>query len=271
MTSFDDTHVPDYFARMRLDGKGMVILGAGRGIGRQIAHALAQAGARLLCVDRDSPSAQKISEEVGGIPFSADVTSRANMQKVFDFAARELERPHGIVDVVGRVHLAPIEAIDDDAYNRQAEIVFRHAWLAIQFGAPWLAAAGGGAITFVGSLSGITAAPNQSLYGAQKAALHHLARCAAVEYGPKGVRVNTVAPGPTRTPRFIELMEPILPEIESTIPLRRSAAPADVASVVLFLSGDLARHVTAQTIAIDGGATSTILRAASQTRVGQPG
>ncbi len=256
--------VPDYFVRVRLDGKAIIVLGSGQGIGRQICHALAQAGAALLCVDRDADCAARVAREVGGIPCVANVTARSDMEHVFDEASRHFQSLHGIVDIVGEAHLAAIEAIDDATYQRQIDVVFRHAWLAIQMGSSRLAAAGGGSIVFVGSLSGVTAAPNQSLYGAQKAALHHLAKCAAVEYGALGVRVNVVAPGATRTPRFLGLMEPIMPAIEEAIPLQTSAHPSDIAGAVLFLAGDLARHVTGQVLVVDGGQSATVQRARAQ-------
>lgn len=260
MATLDNTPVPDFASLLRLDGKGFVVLGAGVGMGRQVSHALSQCGAQVLCVDRDSDCAREIAAEVRGTACVADVTQRSGMQAVFEAARRDLATPGGIVDIVGRSHMAPIEKIDDDAYMAQQDVLFRHAWLALQLGAPWLAAAGGGSITFIGSVAGVAAYENQSLYGAQKAALHHLARCAAIEYGPKGVRVNTVAPGATRTPRMNTLMGDAWGPVEASIPLRRAADPADIASIVLFLASPLARHVTAQTIVADGGVTTFVNR-----------
>lgn len=250
----------------RLDGKGFVVLGAGQGIGRQVSHALAQAGASLLCIDRTKEVAERIAAETGGVPVTADVTKRADMEKVFSLAKSTFDRPGGIVDIVGRAEIGPIGALDDTKFDEQIDVVFRHAWLAIQLGGAWLAEAGGGSIVLVGSISGVTPAPNQAFYAAQKAAVHQLVRAAAVEYGPRGVRVNTVAPGTTRTARLMELVGENWPAIEATVPLRRTADPADIASVALFLSSPLARHVTAQTIVVDGGISSTVMRPTMQWR-----
>lgn len=256
----DDSSVPEYPSMVRLDGKGFVVLGAGQGIGRQVCHALSQAGAILLCVDSDAGHAKRIAAETAGIACVADITQRADMQRVFATARSRLDTPGGIVDIVGRPKIGPIEALNDEEYWQQHDVVFRHAWLAVQIGASWLATAGGGSIVLIGSISGVTPAPNQALYAAHKAAVHQLACAAAVEYGPKGVRVNTVAPGTTRTARLLELVGDNWPAIEATIPLRRAAVPADIASVVLFLCAPLARHVTAQTIIVDGGISSTVMR-----------
>lgn len=259
----DPDAVIDQATRLRLDGRGFVVLGAGRGIGRQVCHALSQAGAGLLCVDRDATAAQHVAAEVAGHALAADVTQRDGMEAVFAAARHALPRLSGIVDIVGRARLGPMATLTDAEYCEQHQVVFRHAWLAIQLGAPLLAAAGGGSIVVVGSLSGEAALPHQVLYGAQKAALHHLVRCAAVEYAPQGVRINTVAPGPTRTPRLLASLGEAWPALEQSIPLRRGADPADIASAVLFLASDMARCITAQLIAVDGGALATVARPAS--------
>ena len=252
--------MPDFAKMARLDDEGFIVLGAGRGIGRQVCHALAQAGAVLLCVDSDKEASAKIAAEVRGIPYTADIVTRSGMESVINVAQDKLQKPAGLIDIVGRAIIGPISDLNDDLYQEQHDIVFRHVWLAIQLGAPWLAAAGGGSIVIVGSISGVVPAPNQALYASQKAAVHHLARAAAVEYGPQGVRINTVAPGTTRTERLIELVGDGWPAIEATIPLRRVADPADIASVALFLASPLSRQVSAQTIVVDGGVSSTVMR-----------
>lgn len=260
MTKADSTPVPDFLARARLTDTGAVVLGAGQGIGRQVAHALAQAGAHVLCVDADASLAQEVAAEVGGSACSADITTRPGMEQVFEASRRLPARLATIVDIVGRAYIGAIEDLDDEAYWAQHEVVYRHAWLTLQLGAPRLAEGGGGSIVFIGSTSGVTSAQGQALYGSQKAALHHLVRCAAVEFGPRGVRVNTVAPGFTRTPRLNELMRDRWDEVTASVPLRRAGEPEDVASVVLFLASAMARHVTAQTVIVDGGLTATTSR-----------
>ena len=260
MTTLDPSAVPDYAGLMRLDGKGVVVLGAGQGIGRQVTHALAQAGAKTLCVDFNARCAEEIAAEVGGIACAADVTARDAMERVFVDARKNLNQPYAVVDVVGRAHVGPMETTDDEIYWRQHEIVFRHAWLAIQQGAPWLAEAGGGSIVLVGSLSGARTSPNQALYGSLKAAVHHLAESATLEYAQRGVRVNTVAPGPTRTPRLVQLLGAQWPDMEAAIPTRRAANPSDVAGAVLFLCTPLARQITGQTLLVDGGMSCTVMR-----------
>ena len=250
-----DSQTPDYLSLLRLDGRGFVVLGAGQGIGEQVAHALSQAGARVLCVDRDEKLAARMAEAVRGVPCTGEVTSRADMQRIFQTARREFGRVHGVVDIIGVSGIKPLAAFDDAAWAQQFDIVLRHAYLAVQIAGEMMAADGGGTITFVGSMAGDRAVVNQSAYGVSKAALHHLVRCAGTEYAPRGVRVNGVAPGYVRTPRLnVRLDEEAWRSIAKVIPLGRPAMPAEIAAPLLFLASDLSAHMTGQMIAVDGGA-----------------
>lgn len=246
---------PDFLSMLRLDGRGFVVLGAGQGIGEQACHALAQAGARLLCVDRDEALAQRIAQDVGGHPCAADVTDRADMQRVFDTARQRFGRVQGVVDIVGVAGIKPLSEVDDAAWDAQFDIVLRHAFLAIQIGGEMMAADGGGTFAFVGSMSGGRAVPSQVAYSVSKAALHHLVRCAGAEYAKRGVRINAVAPGYVRTPRLNQrLDESAWSAISAVIPLGRPATPAEIAGPLLFLSSDLSAHMAGEVIAVDGAA-----------------
>jgi NAD(P)-dependent dehydrogenase (short-subunit alcohol dehydrogenase family) len=257
MTRTDDTEVPNYPGLLRLDGKGFVVIGAGQGIGRQTTHALASVGARVFCVDKDEGLAEDIAKEVGGTAWSGDAIQRADAERLFADAEAELGRIDGVVDIVGMAQYAQLVDIDDAMWDWHFDIVLRHAYLAMQLGGRALAKGGGGVLTFVASVSGMTAAPLHSAYGAAKAGLIALVKSAAVELGPSGVRVNAVAPGMVWTPRVSAYVgeEGRNRNIENT-PLRRVALPADIAAAILFLSSDLASYVTGQTLVVDGGVNS---------------
>lgn len=246
--------VPDYASLLRLDARGFIVLGAGQGIGEQTVHALAQAGARVLCVDKDAQLAHRIADAVGGIPCEADATSRADMERVFDIARAQFGRVHGVVDIIGVAGIKPLSAVDDAAWSQQFDIVLRHAYLAIQIGGAMMKADGGGTFAFVGSLAGDRAVPNEVAYATSKAALHHLVRCAGVEYARYNVRINAVSPGFVRTPRLVQrLNEATWSAIDNAIPLGRAATPADIAGHLLYLSSDLSAHMTGEIINVDGG------------------
>lgn len=254
----DSAAIPSYRDFLSLHGRGFIVLGAGDGMGRQTCHALAQAGAKVLCVDRDPELAQGVAREVSGIAVSADVTVRADMERVFQLAAEAFGRSlRGVVDIVGVAQIGALTDIADDDWDRQFDIVLRHAYLTIQLGGAALATRGGGSMVFVGSISGLVSVARQAAYGTAKAALHHLVRCSAHELGPRGVRVNAVAPGFVRTPRLLNrLSESFWDTVSEVNPLRRVAIPADVASAILFLCSDLAGYVTANILTLDGGTSS---------------
>ena len=253
-TAPDPDAIPDYLGRLRLDGT-FVVLGAGQGIGRQTSHALAQAGARVVTVDREPDLAAAVAAEVDGVAWVGDITQRADLDRL----VRELPDPaslRGVVDIVGMAQYSPLLETDDQLYEWHHDIVLRHAWLAMQtFGA--VLTGTGGAMTFIASASGITGAPMHAAYGAFKAALMALVRSAAVELGPAGVRVNAVAPGVVLTPRVAAFIGDAGRERNAaSAPLRRVALPADIASALLFLSSDLAAYVTGQTLVVDGGVSA---------------
>jgi NAD(P)-dependent dehydrogenase (short-subunit alcohol dehydrogenase family) len=211
-------------------------------------------------VDQSDEQASEIAQRVGGMPYVADVTRRDEMLGVFAEAKSRMgERFTGVVDIVGMAKSARLDEMDDDAIEHQFAIVLRHALLAIQIASPVLAERGGGSFTFVGSIAGMKAIPNQTYYGVAKAALHHLVHYAAQELGPSGIRVNAVAPGFITTPRLLSLLpKEMWSELAASNPLRRVAAPEDIAKAVLFLVSDLAAYVTGNILTLDGGLSHTL-------------
>lgn len=254
MTSVDDSEVPAYADLLRLDGRGIVVVGAGQGIGRQATHALASVGAKVFCIDNQEELAKEIAAEVGGIPWVADARDRADVERTIAEAERVLGRIDGIVDIVGMARYVDLVDTTDDDWDWTFGMVLRHAFLFGQIGGRAMAASGGGAMVFVASVSGITSAPRHSAYGAAKAGLMAYVRSIAVELGPAGVRANCVAPGVVWTPRVSGYLgEAGRTRQGANTPLGRVALPADIAAAILFLASDLAGYVTGQTLVVDGG------------------
>ena len=263
--------IPRYGDALRVDGQGFVVLGAGQGIGEQTAHALAQSGGRVLCVDLDAERAQAVAKAVGGAAVVADVLSRDDMRSMFSDAQRLLGAGiHGVVDVVGMPIGKALADLDDDSWQRQFDLVIRHAYLATQLSAPLMR--DGGSITLVGSMAGTIARSGSLLaYGAAKAALHHFAKGAAQELATQGIRVNVVAPGLTKTPRLVEANgEAFWSAQEAEIPLGRAASPVDIANAILFMASPMSAHVTGHVIGVDGGASLGSSRAIAKSGLSQP-
>jgi NAD(P)-dependent dehydrogenase (short-subunit alcohol dehydrogenase family) len=254
MTRTDDTEIPDYPGKLRLDGRNFLVIGAGQGIGRQASHALAQCGARLMVVDKEPELADDIAGEVDGLAWSGDATVRADVERMVGDAVNRLGRLDGIVDIVGMAQYASFLELSDENWSWHEDIVVRHAFLAMQLGGREMVKTGGGVMVFVASVSGITSAPMHAAYGVFKAGLMSLVKSVAVELGPRGVRVNAVAPGVVWTPRVSKLVgDEGRATNAANAPLRRVALPADIAAALLFLASDLSSYVSGHTIVVDGG------------------
>ena len=259
-TSSAEAHAEvDYLRRLRLDGRAFVVLGAGAGMGLAAAAAIAQAGARVACVDREPALAEAAAAHVGGVALSGDVTVRDDVERIVAEAVERIGPLRGLVDIVGVAHLGPVADVDDDAWRRQFSVVVDHAFLALQVAGPRIAAAGGGSMTFVGSMSGVARVHHQVAYGAAKAALHHLVAGAGAELAREGVRVNAVAPGWVRTPRLATAIGAAAWErVAQRIPRGSPASPDEIAGPILFLASDLASYVTGQVLVADGGIVGTM-------------
>jgi NAD(P)-dependent dehydrogenase (short-subunit alcohol dehydrogenase family) len=234
-------------------GRAFVILGAGQGIGHAAATVFAAAGARLVCVDREPSLAGAVAGQVGGLAATGDVTNRADVRRIFAEAAKWAGgKLAGAIDIVGIADVRPLAEFDDASWDRQFDLVLRHAYLTMQESLPHLDQ--DSSLVFVSSLTGNRASGNEAVYGAAKAALDQLVRGAAVEFGPSGIRVNAVAPGFVRTPRLnAALSEEFWSKLKSYIPTGGAAEPEDIAGPLLFLSSRLARNINGVILPIDGG------------------
>lgn len=257
MTSSDDSAVPSYTDLLRLDDRGFIVVGAGQGIGRQTTHALAQAGAKVFCIDSVPELADEIAKEVEGVAHVADARDRASVEQAVSTAASALGRLDGLVDIVGMAKYVQLLETTDEDFDWTFGMVLRHAFLFSQAAGRLMAGTGGGSMVFVASVSGISSAPRHAAYGAAKAALMSWVRTLAVELGPQGIRANAVAPGMVWTPRISKFVGEKGKKLnEENTPLGRVAVPTDIASAILFLCSDLASYVTGQTLVVDGGVGS---------------
>jgi len=254
VTRTDSSPVPPDPDLLRLDGRGAVVVGAGQGIGRQAAHALASVGARVFCIDMEADLAVEVAAEVSGLAGVGDARRRDDVDRLIGEAARAFGRVHHVVDIVGMAQFGDLLDIDDANWESHHDECVRQALYVLQAGARALREGGGGSMAFVASVSGISSAPRHAAYGVAKAGLMSLIRSAAVELGPMGIRVNAVAPGVVWTPRVSGYLgEEGRVEQSANSPLGTVARPADIAAALLFLISDLAGYVTGQTLTVDGG------------------
>ena len=244
----------DYSRLFRLDGRRAVVVGAGSGIGREAALALAAHGAEVVCADRDGATAAATAEACGGSSYVLDVLDSAAVAS----AAAEL----GEVDVL--VFTAAVNvrkrlldyAIEE--YDRVVNLNLRGSFELIRAFGRGMVERGRGSIIGFSSIRGQTVEPGQGVYAATKAGLIQLLRTAAAEFGPSGVRANAIAPGVVETPLTAQIKAQ--PEwyaaYANKSALARWASPSEIAGAVVFLASDAASYVTGSVLTVDGGWTA---------------
>ena len=239
-----------------------IVTGAGRGIGAAVAIALDRDDTRVALVARSADQLADIASRLTNDPVvvPADLGTPDGPVAA---AARALGAFDGRVDIL--VNNAGIglrkdsEALTVEEMDLLWNVNVRSALLMTAAVLPAMLAAGAGTIVSISSISGLRGAPRRALYAATKAALDGMTRALAMEYGPRGIRANAVAPGVVETDLWPVLADPdVKAEVLRLIPTRRTSTPAEVADVVAFLASDAARAITGEVIAADGGIHSTV-------------
>lgn len=245
---------------MEFAGKGALITGASRGIGRAIAVALAAEGANVALVGRDSAALEETAAACRAVHpagrtelIAADVTDEAAVSASVQRALESFGRVDFAIANAGQSIDGLILRIKRDDVDRLIEVNLKSAvYLAAAVAKPMLRQKGG-SIVFISSIVGLTGNAGQSIYALTKAGLLGLCKSLAKELGSRGVRVNAVAPGFIETAMTAAMPEAAKANYLNTIPLGRLGRPEDVSGVVRFLCSDAAAYVTGQTIVVDGG------------------
>ncbi|HUP87340.1 MAG TPA: glucose 1-dehydrogenase [Acidimicrobiales bacterium] len=239
-----------------LSGKTALVTGAGRGIGRAIARSLAAAGSRVAVAARTEPELRAVAEEIGEptLAFVADLGGQGAPKDLADRVLSAVGRVDILVNNAGIAYTRRTEKADPVATGDVLRINLESALLLASALAPAMFDRGG-CIVNVSSVAGVVGTPAQAIYAASKGGLDAATRSLACEWGPRGIRVNSVAPGLIITDMWERgRQQPGLADaLEGHLALRRWGQPEDVANVVTFLASDLAAYVTGETILVDGG------------------
>ncbi|MBW2271062.1 MAG: SDR family oxidoreductase [Deltaproteobacteria bacterium] len=245
-----------------LSGKGALIVGAGKGIGRATALLLGAAGARTIVLDRHLDRGQGVADEIaaaGGdaAALCADLSTDGEVEGAVAEADRKADGLDIVVNITGSSSWAPLVSMDDETWDRDFRVNLKQQ-LSVGRNAArfWLERQRPGVVCVVASISGLFASSGHAAYGAAKAGLLSFVRSAAEEWWPHGIRVNAVVPGAVRTPRIADAFPEGDRARASEEMLARMAMPENVAGPIAFLVSDLATKVTGQTLVIDGGTTT---------------
>ncbi len=249
-----------------LTGKTAIVTGSSKGIGKAIAHRLAEQGANVVISSRKLDACEEAVKEINDlvgrkatIAVAANIAVKEALQTLVD----ETNKAFGQIDILvcnaaSNPYFGPMGNMADDQFHKilQNNIVSNH-WL-IQMVAPQMRARKDGSIILVSSIAGVRGTPVIGAYGISKAADMQLARNLAAEFGPDNIRVNTIAPGLVKTDFARALWEnpDILKSATSRSPLGRIGEPDEIAGMAVFLAGKAGAFTTGQTFVIDGGQTA---------------
>lgn len=237
-----------------LRGRTVVVTGAGGGIGRALAQGFAEAGARLVLLDRDAEEgAQAIA---GARAVACDVTDGDAVART----ARGIEADV-LVNNAAILRPGPLDSVSIAEWQQMLDVNLTGYLRCAQAFGRGMLERGHGALVHVASIAGTQPQPASGAYSASKAAILMLSRQLAQEWGPRGVRSNVVSPGLVRTPlsEAFYADEPTRLRREEMVPLRRIGQVRDIADAAVYLASDRAAYVTGQEILVDGGLSQTLM------------
>lgn len=236
----------------KLEGKTALVTGGSSGIGLAIARRFAAEGAKVFITGRNQDKLATALAQIGADAeaIQGDVTNGADLDRLFATLAQR-----GPLDILvtssGVAEYATLDELTEDHFDRAFDLNVRGMVLTVQRAIRLMKA--GGSIVLVGSIASTIANPGFATYSASKAAVRSYARTWTHELAPRGIRVNTLSPGPTDTPMFDGVSDDVRATLTSRIPFRRLGRPDEIASAALFLAGDDSSYVGGADLHVDGG------------------
>ena len=250
-------------ADITLAGKTIIVTGASRGIGEEIAVAASQTGANVVLASRRQEGLDVVAERINSadghaLPVACHVGKPEDIAALFAAATEAFGPVHGLVNnAATNPYFGPLLGIEEAAFDKTVEVNLKGPMAATQAFVSQPAPPNA-AVVNIASIAGIQAAPLQGVYGMTKAALISMTKTLAHELGPAGIRVNAIAPGlvETRFAATIVENDELRDHVVSRTALGRHAQPDEIAGAAIYLLSDAASYVTGQTIVIDGGTIS---------------
>jgi 3alpha(or 20beta)-hydroxysteroid dehydrogenase len=240
--------------RNSLTGQVVLVTGAARGMGAEHVRELVAAGARVVATDVLDDEGQALVAGLGSaaVYHHHDVTSEADWMAAVELAESTFGPVQHLVNNAGIVTFGTIEQMDPATFRRTLDINLTGCWLGMHYTVPSIRRAGGGSIVNISSTAGLQGYANLGAYVASKWGLRGLTKAAALELGPLGIRVNSIHPGPIRTPMIAGLDSST---IAAGQPIARVGEPEEVTALLLYLLAD-ATYSTGSEFVIDGGAVT---------------
>jgi NAD(P)-dependent dehydrogenase (short-subunit alcohol dehydrogenase family) len=250
----------NYEKLFRLDGRVAIVIGAGSGIGQAAAKGLAAHGASVVCADAKLDSALETADEIGAAASAraVDVTDSDSVRRLFQTLKSERGRIDVAVTTPAINVRKPILDYADDEFDRVIEVSLKGTFRVLREAGRVMAEAGSGSIITFSSIRSLVVEPGQGIYAATKSGIVQMVRALAAELGPRGVRVNAIAPGVVDTP----LTTPIKNRPDwyqayaAKSVFNRWASADEMAGPVVYLASDASSYVTGSVLFVDGGWTA---------------
>jgi NAD(P)-dependent dehydrogenase (short-subunit alcohol dehydrogenase family) len=246
-----------------LKDRTALVTGSTSGIGKATAIALADRGARVLVVGRNERRARDVVAEIEGDGGSAAyrLATLSDLESALDLVQWATEAGDGHIDILinnaGVALLGPSSVATEAEFDETFALNVKVPFFLVAELAPAMAERGWGSIVNISTMVASFGQAGMAMYGASRAALELLTKAWAAEYGPSGVRVNAVAPGPTRTALMEAVPEEMVNQLAALAPAGRVARPEELAAAIVFLASDDASFVHGVTLAVDGGRVAT--------------
>jgi dehydrogenase/reductase SDR family protein 4 len=241
-----------------LKDKVAIVTGASRGIGRSIAEAFVREGARVVICGRKQETLNEVASEIG--PAARPVACHVGKAEQIAALVEAVTREFGCIDILvnnaaTNIAQGPCLEMDEGQFDKMVEINLKSAFRLVKLVAPGMCQRGSGSIINIASIAGLRPQFHSLLYSMTKAALIMMTKSYAVELGPKGVRVNAIAPGLIQTAlsEYYWRDEERRSKQLGAQPIKHLGQPAEIAEAALLLASDRSSYLTGQTLVIDGG------------------
>jgi NAD(P)-dependent dehydrogenase (short-subunit alcohol dehydrogenase family) len=245
----------------RLQGKVGIVTGAGTGIGRACAIALAKEGACVVLAGRRKDRIEQLASAIGNLAYAipVDVSEPSEIRGLLDEAVKQFGGLNFLLNNAGVLHTGNAEQITEEQWDQTFHINVRAVWLLSRAALPPMRMAGGGSIINMASTLGLVGAPNRAAYSPSKGAVVQLTKSMAIDHGHENIRVNAICPSFVESELtagiLSQLSDPaaVLRQRTAAHPIGRLGRPEDIAGLAVYLASDESSWVTGAILPVDGG------------------